>query len=116
LRTVDHKDVTGRSIIEGDYIVYAALAGRSAVLHLGKVVGLTRKKSAVYFWEKDPKNPDEAPATVQVKGVYRGWTADQPWRANSRIVTLQFPERLAIVPAESVPAAALEAIERVGKT
>lgn len=87
-----YKDLFGREIKVGDYIAYAALDGRCAVLRAGQVIELT--KGTVNGDEK--KTPK-----VKVKSAYFGvdchaTSMKHRW-VRQKNVTLGFLDRLIVV-------------------
>jgi hypothetical protein len=74
-------DFDGNEIEVGDSIIYAALAGRCAVLHRGRVLGFKDMPADYYHRE----------AWRKIKGEIKGWK-DKP-----KIVYLEFPERVIAV-------------------
>jgi hypothetical protein len=97
-----YKDMMGKEIVVGDYIVYAGLWSRSAMLKIGKVVALKQRKESY---------PEKTIPTLQVKGVELGWNNNL--RPNSKISTLAFLDRLMVIPKEFVNQEFLNAIEKV---
>lgn len=87
-----YKDLFNREIKVGDYITYAALDGRCAVLRVGQVIELT-KGTVAGDEKKTPK--------VKIKSAYFG----VDWHATSmkhrwvrqKNVTLGFLDRLIVV-------------------
>lgn len=94
------QDIAGTPILDGDYVVYAALWSRSA-LKYGRIVGLTLDKAT-------GKNPH-----VQLVTVDRAW--DDVWELQGggwkerndpdkcRVQTLMFLDRMLVVTADRVP-------------
>jgi hypothetical protein len=96
----EYKDMFGRDIKVGDYIVYAGLADRSGVLRAGQVIELTHTKPSK--WGSDKIEPK-----VRVKSWnnYRaqGWGNKMDGRSGrQKDVTLGFLDRLVVVPESSV--------------
>jgi hypothetical protein len=103
----EYKDMFGREIKVGDYIIYAGVDGRSGVLRAGRVLKLTVGKSG---WEKTtPK--------VTCDTWNYGNTVEWDHKANpskatpfvksgrqSKAVTLGFLERMIVVPEDYVHA------------
>lgn len=82
------KDILDQEIKEGDFIVYAIRSGNSGDMKIGLVIDVSEKK-------------DEYSDRTELKiGVY-GY--DSYWKINSRKSYLQYPSRIAVVPANKVP-------------
>lgn len=78
-----HKDLFGREIKPGDYIVYAAVDGRSGTLRTGQVIEL--KFGAPDWRTKEP----------QLKLFVKSWSN---FSGRQKNVTLSFLDRLIVVP------------------
>lgn len=87
-KLAENRDILGREIKPGDYIVYGAAKGRCAGLNIGRV--LARDGTSV-----------KARAVIEYFGRYKKALRD---------VTLQYTERMCVVPAESVPSHLIEAL------
>jgi hypothetical protein len=111
--SLEHRDVTGRLIGPGDYIAFAAVDGRSAVLRLGEVIELCFSKKSIRIWNGTDFLEGHN-ATLRIRGVRKGWKKDEPWEPHEKEVVLQFPDRVAIIPVESIPVSALNALALVG--
>lgn len=89
----EYFDMFGKEIKVGDYIVYAGLADRSAVMRAGQVIELTQTKGG--YSKVKPK--------VRVKS-WNAFRADSgSWKNEERSgrqkdVTLEFLDRLIVVP------------------
>ena len=95
MNIVEHKDLAGNDIRVGDYVAYAALWSRSAVLKFGIVVALKERGNT---------------GTIGVITVDRSWMwgATPPRRIwelqnNGREITLGFTDRCIVVSGSSVP-------------
>lgn len=75
------KDAAGKEIKEGDLILYAALNGRSAVLHRGKVLGF---KPTKVYWQEKPLN--------KIKVEIDSWD-----KKSKKIVYLQYPDAVVVI-------------------
>lgn len=88
---LEYKDMFGREIKVGDYIVYAALADRSGVLRAGRVLELTYSKES--YSKTIPKVKCES---------WNYYRAQNTWRENvtgkQRAVSLSFLSRMVVVP------------------
>lgn len=89
---LEYKDMFGRDIKVGDYIVYAGAAGRSSVLRAGQVVALTVSQDT---YKKVPK--------IRCKS----WNYfNSIWRAGEtgrqKDVSLEHFSRIVVVPEEYV--------------
>lgn len=85
----EYKDMFGREIKVGDYIVYAALADRSGVLRAGRVLELTQSKTS--YSDPIPKIKCESWNYYQANG-YRNGSGKQ------KAVSLGFLSRMVVVP------------------
>lgn len=102
-----HADITGRAIAVGDWVVYSASGGRSALLKFGRVSVLgTSKTSGKWYAEDD----DKYIGVVSLD--YWGGHLDR-WNVqnNGKPVRLAISERVLIVPAENVPERARKLLE-----
>lgn len=88
---VEYKDMFGRDIKVGDYIVYAGLADRSAVLRAGRVVELTFSKTG---YSELPKIKVESWNNFRAQG--EGLSGKQ------KAVSLGYLDRLVVVPKDFV--------------
>lgn len=111
---LEYKDLADQPIAVGDYVVYSAAAGRSAVMKMGQVVALGKRKGHEYRqpgWER----VDTVHPTLKVVSV-DAWRGDSSWRNalqnKGRPVTLGFLDRVLVV--TNVPALA-ERFERLKK-
>lgn len=89
------KDLIGQEIKVGDHIAYGALAGRSGVLHIGKVVG---------FKESKPKWGGEPVQKVIAELLVGGWTRSEYYKEHypekatkTKLVYLEFPDRMVVL-------------------
>lgn len=87
----EYKDMFGREIKVGDYIVYAALADRSGVLRAGRVLELTKSKTS--HGTPVPKVKCES---------WNYYQSQNSWRENvtgkQKAVSLSFLSRMVVVP------------------
>lgn len=93
ISTFEYKDMFGRDIKVGDYIVYAGLADRSAVLRAGRVVQLTCSKTGT----------DGPKIRVASWNNFRshGWNNTER-SGRQKDVVLGFLDRLVVVDASTV--------------
>lgn len=101
-----HVDITGREIKPGDWIVYSASGGRSALLKFGRVATLGTGKPASYY----AKDNDKYIGVVSLDywdGHLDRWNVQN----NGKPVRLTISERVLIVPAENVPERARKLLE-----
>ncbi len=86
------KDRLGAEIKPGDYIAYAAAAGRCSVLHIGHVLEIVIHPADYYYHEPYPK------AKVELLECGFG---DEPWSTRHtgkpKIVHIMFPERIVVI-------------------
>jgi hypothetical protein len=95
-----YKDLFGRDIKVGDYIVYAAVDGRSATMRSGRVLELSHSKPSEYSFE-----PIEPKITVASWSNFRavGWgDGDEERSGRQKNVKLGFLDRLVVVPEDQV--------------
>lgn len=93
----NHKDMFGREIKVGDYIVYGAVDGRSGTLRAGQVLELKEGKG--YGGEMEYKVFAKSWSNFRAKG----WGApDNERSGRQKNVTLGFLDRLIVVPAETL--------------
>lgn len=89
----EYKDMFGREIKPGDYIVYAGLADRSAVLRAGQVIELTHSKPQWDGQEVVPK--------IKVKSWNnfraQGYSDEGDRSGRQKDVTLEFFDRIVVV-------------------
>jgi len=105
--SLEYRDLTDRAIHEGDFIVYASLWSRCAVLKYGLVTRL-EKRTASYY------NKDETPTlrviSVDRSGVWEktGEKLTYRWELQNKgkEITLSFLDRLLVVNKSEVPPAA----------
>ena len=105
-----HLDLAGHEIKPGDFIVYAALAGRSATMKYGRITKLA-------FREKSWKTRDggEHPTVRAVTADrHQRWlphsdTYIEEWQVQNKgkEITLGYLEQLLVIPEALVPAEAL---------
>jgi hypothetical protein len=102
----EYKDMFGRDIKVGDYIVYAGLADRSAVLRAGRVIELTHSKEKVSLYDRktgkhsvgyEPKIKCESWNNFRSQG----WSGEEK-SGKQKAVSLGFLDRLIVVPADYV--------------
>lgn len=88
-------DLNGTLIQPGQYIVYAALWDRSAVLKYGFVVRIGTSKPAMY------REPSEFVSAITVE---RGWK-EGTWnlQKDGKPIALHFENRILVISAEQVP-------------
>lgn len=105
--SVQHRDVSNLGISPGDFVVYAALWDRSAVLKFGIVTRLGLSKPR-YSYKLEKHNVQEP--TVRVitadRSVYipsKGFSKDWELQKDGKEVALSFCDRLLIVDDGSVP-------------
>lgn len=109
-RQLHHYDFTGRLILVGDYIAYAASLGQSCVLGWGKVLECGRSKSSPMEWDESLQ-ANTRPATLTVRALERrSWRVRDGIKVMEKLVTLQYPERCVVVEAAQVPADVVEAL------
>ena len=101
-----YKDMFGRDIKVGDYVVYAGLADRSAVMRAGRVIELTHSKEQVSLYDRktgehsygyEPKIKCESWNNFRSQG----WKGEEK-SGKQKAVSLGFLDRLVVVPAEYV--------------
>jgi hypothetical protein len=90
-----YKDMFGRDIKVGDYVVYAGLADRSAVMRAGRVIELTHSKTG--YGTPEPKIKCESWNNFRATG----WNGEEK-SGKQKAVSLGFLDRLVVVPAEYV--------------
>ena len=91
----EYKDMFGREIKPGDFIVYAGLADRSAVLRAGRVIELTHSKTD--YGKPEPKIKCESWNNYRA----RSWDGTEK-SGKQKAVSLGFLDRLIVVPEEFV--------------
>ena len=104
--TFEYKDMFGRDIKVGDYIVYAGLADRSAVLRAGRVIELTASKEEVSIYDRktgEHSRGHEPKIRCESWNNFRsqGWNGEEK-SGKQKAVTLGFLDRLIVVPEEYV--------------
>ena len=93
-----HVDLFGTPIKEGDFIVYAAVDGRSGTMRVGQVIALTYNKSL--YGKDEPKvrvkswSNFRAGSSTDVNDTRSGRQKD---------VTLSFLDRLIVIQKEMIP-------------
>lgn len=94
-----YKDLFGRDIKVGDYIVYAAVDGRSATMRTGRVLELSHSKPSEYG-----SDPIEPKITVSSWSNFRakGRSNDHERSGRQKNVKLGFLDRLVVVPEDKV--------------
>jgi len=92
-----HNDLAGKKIKRGDYIVYAALWSRSAVLKYGVVSSLKERE----VWSQRENN--SVVGTLGVISVDRTWDGKWELQNHGKEITLGFLDRCLVVNANSVP-------------
>jgi hypothetical protein len=94
--TLEWKDLFGREIKVGDWIVYSAVDGRSGTLRAGQVIKLTIG-SGRYSTKPKPK------VSIKSWSNFRseGWNGEE-LNGRQKNLTLSFLDRLAVVPEEYV--------------
>jgi hypothetical protein len=107
-----HHDITGQPISVGSYVVYAASAGRSAVLRMGRVtsLGFSKKRNTIYLHGGRTETGNTA--TLRIKAADK-W--GDTWTSHRKETTLHFPDRVKVIDELCVPQAAWVAIEDVGR-
>jgi hypothetical protein len=94
-----YKDLFGRDIKVGDYIVYAAVDGRSATMRTGLVLELSHSKPSEYGYQSvDPKITVASWSNFRAKG----WSDDHERSGRQKNVKLGFLDRLIVVPEDQV--------------
>ena len=114
----EHRDLAGQEIRCGSHIVYAALWTRSAILKYGIVTRLKTRDPAMWSRSQLPE-PMVGVITIDRDPVWDHSGPGQPrfirhdWslQAKGREMTLGFPDRMIVVPAESVPIDARRVLE-----
>lgn len=91
----EYKDMFGRDIKVGDYIVYGAVDGRSGTLRAGRVLELTVGSVG---YKAGPKIKAETWSNFRSQG----WSGEVKSGKQSKAVSLGFLDRLIVVPAEIV--------------
>ena len=108
------RDINGREIVAGDYVLYAALWGRCATMKYGRVTRFDRRKPS---WKGDdgPKATTVKVVSADRESIWSARDPNEPWRRpeivgvrwvlqnDGREVTLGFPERMVVLPPELVP-------------
>lgn len=89
----EYTDCFGRNMGVGDFVVYAATAGRSATLRAGRVVALSQSKGF---------GSNGAP-TVKLLTVTKGWRGGWSIQNGGSPVTILMLRNLCGVPAETLP-------------
>lgn len=100
---LEYKDLFGNDIKVGDYIVYAAVDGRSGTLRSGRVLKLTTSKP-------DKWSPNKPLEPKVMCATWSNFRAQSTWRTNAesepsgrqKNVTLGFLDRMIVVPADQV--------------
>jgi len=92
----EYKDMFGRDIKVGDYIVYAGLADRSGVLRAGRVIELTHSKTG--YGDPEPKIKAQSWNNYRSKG----WNDNKERSGKQKDVSLGFLDRLIVVPENMV--------------
>lgn len=104
--TFEYRDMFGREIKVGDYIVYGAVDGRSGTLRAGRVIELTHSKDKVSIYDREtgehrhdyePKIKCESWSNFRS----RDWGGKEK-SGKQKAVSLGFLDRLIVVPAEIV--------------
>ena len=90
-----YQDMFGRDIRVGDYVVYAGLADRSAVLRAGRVLELTHSKTG--YGDPEPKIKCESWNNFRSQG----WSGEGG-SGKQKAVSLSFFDRMIVVPEEYV--------------
>ena len=91
----EYKDMFGRDIKVGDYIVYAGLVDRSAVLRAGRVIELTHSKTN----HSEPKPKIRCESWNSFRS--QGWSVEEK-SGKQAAVSLGYLDRLVVVPQEYV--------------
>jgi len=86
------KDRLGIKLSPGDYVAYSVTAGRSGVLHIGRVVNVVQRKADYMH----PRDYEKAKIELLEEGfggeAYRLQLTGKP-----KIVYIEFPERIVVV-------------------
>ena len=104
--SAEYLDMFGREIKVGDYVVYAGLADRSAVLRAGRVIELTYSKQEVSIYDRKTGKHSYG---YEPKIRCESWNnfRSQGWKGEERsgkqkAVSLGFLDRLIVVPEDYV--------------
>lgn len=102
----EYKDMFGRDIKVGDYVIYAGLADRSAVLRAGRVVELTHSKQKVSIYDRKTathRHDYEPKIRCESWNNFRaqGWSGEDK-SGKQKAVSLGFLDRLVVVPEDYV--------------
>ena len=102
----EYKDMFGRDIKVGDYVVYAGLADRSAVLRAGRVIELTYSKEKVRTYDRksgEHRFDHEPKVKCESWNNFRaqGWNGEEK-SGKQKAVSLGFLDRLIVVPEDFV--------------
>lgn len=95
----EYKDLFGRDIKVGDYIVYGAVDGRSGTLRAGQVIELTYSKTG--YHEPEPKIRVKSWSNFKQDRYNPSTGKHEEGSGRQKDVTLGFLDRLIVVP-ESV--------------
>lgn len=95
----EYKDMFDNEIQVGDYIVYASLASRSAVMSAGRVLDLTVSKTADWRGKLVPKVKITSWNNYKATG---GAYDNRRLSGRQRDVSLSFPDRMIVVPASAI--------------
>lgn len=104
----EYADVTATPINAGDFIIYAASAGRSAILKFGVVTSLGTRK--------EPYSDDLEKCVNAITLDYWAsgnlYTEDGGFclQNNGKPVRLTFSERIIVIPAERIPEHAMRLV------
>ena len=101
-----YKDMFGRGIKVGDYIVYAGLADRSAVMRAGRVIELTHSKEKVSIYDRktqEHRTDYEPKVKCESWNNFRaqGWSGGEQ-SGKQKAVSLGFLDRMIVIPEDYV--------------
>jgi hypothetical protein len=106
------KDSSGKQVKVGDYIVYAALLSRSAVLKFGKIVKINPIKPPKDSWETEKPETISALSVTHVTSWPNETGIDISFEPQLKLVTLSFDCRFLVVnPETSVNIEAVNLLE-----
>lgn len=94
------RDIFGRDIVPGCYIIYGTLLGRSAAIKVGKVLKAYRIEKSEYAAASD--SDCRITVTSAEKSNWNG-----KWSATNK-GTLLFPNRCVVTPESDIPKEVLE--------
>lgn len=98
------RDILGSEVKPGHYIIYGAAKGRCAGLNIGKVVEVYNKTGGYggqALWVK-ANSVQEYFGEYRVPGLEQ-WNGERYAKGKPRTVTLQYTERMCVIPEAIVP-------------